>query len=142
MPSLLLHNTHYYCVPDVYLLPIAREGNVFTGVCQSFCSQSASWLLGHCSSLLRRGRYASYWKAFLCKFLSSETTKIQFCNCRTAPTDFLKSNVQFHTVLILLFIFRLGFLVVRMLSANYNLENNFNLVCLWLLLQVVRAWNN
>ena len=26
-------------------LPTAREGNVFTGVCQSFCPQSASWLL-------------------------------------------------------------------------------------------------
>ena len=47
------------------LLPTAKEGNVFTGVCQSFCSQPASWLLGHCSSLLRRGRYASYWNAFL-----------------------------------------------------------------------------
>ena len=45
-----------------YLLPTAREGNVFTGVCPS---QLASWLLGHCSSLLRRGRYASYWNAFL-----------------------------------------------------------------------------
>ena len=29
------------------LLPTASEGNVFRGVCQSFCSQSASWLLGH-----------------------------------------------------------------------------------------------
>ena len=29
------------------------------------CPQSASWLLGHCSSLLWRGRYASYWNAFL-----------------------------------------------------------------------------
>ena len=36
------------------LLPNAREGNVFTGVCQLFCSQSGSCLLGHCSSLLRR----------------------------------------------------------------------------------------
>ena len=27
------------------LLPTAREGNVFTGVCQSFCPQSVSWLL-------------------------------------------------------------------------------------------------
>ena len=31
----------------------------------SFCSQLASWLLGHCSSLLRRGWYAPYWNAFL-----------------------------------------------------------------------------
>ena len=65
-------------------LPTAREGNVFTGVCQSVCLQSASWLLGHCSSLLAgssvlilvgysvtdsslipRSRYASYWNAFL-----------------------------------------------------------------------------
>ena len=29
------------------------------------CLQSASWLLVHCSSLLWRGRYASYWNAFL-----------------------------------------------------------------------------
>ena len=47
------------------LLPTAREGNVFTGVCKSFCTQSASWLLSHCSSLLWLGRYASYWNAFL-----------------------------------------------------------------------------
>ena len=46
-------------------LPTAKEGNVFTGVCQSFCSQLASWLLSHCSSFLWRGRYASYWNAFL-----------------------------------------------------------------------------
>ena len=31
------------------------------------CPQSALWLLVHCSSLLRRGRYASYWNAFLFK---------------------------------------------------------------------------
>ena len=30
----------------------------------SVCPQSASWLLGHCSSFLQRGRYASYWSAF------------------------------------------------------------------------------
>ena len=42
------------------LLPTAREGNVFTR-----CSQSASWILGHCSPLLQLGRYASYWNAFL-----------------------------------------------------------------------------
>ena len=44
-------------------LPTASEGNVFTGVCQSFCSQLTSWLLGHCSSFLQCGRYASYWNA-------------------------------------------------------------------------------
>ena len=33
--------------------------------CLSFCLQSASWLLGHCSSLLQCSRYASYWNAFL-----------------------------------------------------------------------------
>ena len=49
----------------VLFLPTAREGNVFTGVCQSFCSLLASWLLRHCSSLSWRGRYASYWNAFL-----------------------------------------------------------------------------
>ena len=31
----------------------------------SVCSQSASRMLVHCSALLRRGRYASYWNAFL-----------------------------------------------------------------------------
>ena len=31
----------------------------------SQCPQSASWLLDHCSSLLWRGRYASYWNGFL-----------------------------------------------------------------------------
>ena len=46
-------------------LPIARQGNVFVGICQSFCSQSASWLLGHCSSLLQCSQWASYWNAFL-----------------------------------------------------------------------------
>ena len=50
---------------NVVFLLAAREGNVFTGVCQLFCPQSASWLLVHCSSLLQRGRYASYWNAFL-----------------------------------------------------------------------------
>ena len=51
-------------------LPTAREGNVFTGVCHSVhsrpdaCSVTAHpcWLLDH---LLRCGRYASYWNAFL-----------------------------------------------------------------------------
>ena len=31
----------------------------------SVCPQSASWLFGHWSSLLRRGWYATYWNAFL-----------------------------------------------------------------------------
>ena len=54
-----------------HILPTAMEGNVFTGVCQSFCPQSTSWLLGHCSSmlatrsLLRRAQYESYRNAFL-----------------------------------------------------------------------------
>ena len=51
-------------------LPTLREGNVFTGVCHSVYSRSHAysvtahlcWLLGH---LLRCGRYASYWDAFL-----------------------------------------------------------------------------
>ena len=53
------------------LLPTAREGNVFTRVCDSVHNwpngysviAHPCWLLGH--SLLRRGRYASYWNAFL-----------------------------------------------------------------------------
>ena len=40
-----------------------RKGKVMFS--QVFCSQSASWLLVHCSSLLWRGRYASSWNAFL-----------------------------------------------------------------------------
>ena len=31
----------------------------------SVCPQSAAWIVVHCSALLRRGRYASYWNAFL-----------------------------------------------------------------------------
>ena len=31
----------------------------------SVCPQSASWILDHCSALLRHGRYASHWNAFL-----------------------------------------------------------------------------
>ena len=49
----------------VSLLSTKREGNVFRGVCQSFCSQSASGLFDHCSSLLQCGRYVSCWNAFL-----------------------------------------------------------------------------
>ena len=34
--------------------------------CKCTCTVTiASWLLVHCSSLLRRGRYASYWNAFV-----------------------------------------------------------------------------
>ena len=48
----------------------AREGNVFTGVCHSVHNRAhvysvtahPCWLLSH---LLRCGRYASYWNAFL-----------------------------------------------------------------------------
>ena len=51
------------------LLPTAREGNVFTGVCHSVHNRPHAysvtahpcWLLGH---LLRCGRYASYYNAF------------------------------------------------------------------------------
>ena len=31
----------------------------------SVCPQSASWIMVHCSALLQRGRYASYWNALL-----------------------------------------------------------------------------
>ena len=57
-------NTRVLCIVSVayeilsskILLPTAREGNVFTNVCRSFCSQSASWLLCHLPSLLERKR--------------------------------------------------------------------------------------
>ena len=56
--------------------PTAREGNVVTRVCDSVHNQPQGysvtahpcWLLGH--SLLWRGRYASYWNAFLLRFYS------------------------------------------------------------------------
>ena len=35
----------------------------------SVCPQSASWILVHCSAMLRRGRYTSYWNAFLLLYL-------------------------------------------------------------------------
>ena len=35
------------------------------------CSQLASWLLSHCSSLLRCGWYTSYWNAFMFKLINS-----------------------------------------------------------------------
>ena len=38
----------------------------------SVCPQSASWLIVHCSALLRRGRYASYWNAFLYYFVCTQ----------------------------------------------------------------------
>ena len=84
-----------YCFPDVWIPPpsnsvlhVAKilsplfwipekshfhrpQGKVmFSQV--SFCPQSASWLLGHCSSLLERGRYTSYWNAFLLEEKSLE----------------------------------------------------------------------
>ena len=61
-----------------------------------------------------------------CVFLQKQL-KSSFCNSRT---DFLKSNVQFPTVPVLLFFFRLGFPLIGMLSAKYNLGDKFNLVCL------------
>ena len=54
------------------LSPTARESNGFTGVYQSFCPQSASLLLVHCSSLLRRCRYAS--EMLFCLFITIDST--------------------------------------------------------------------
>ena len=56
---------------SLMFLPTAREGNVFTRVCDSVHNRSHGylviahpcWLLGH--SFLQRGQYASYWNAFL-----------------------------------------------------------------------------
>ena len=66
-------NIFFTTTRKVVLLPTAREGNVFTGVCHSVhnwphgysVTAHPCWLLGHYSSLLQRGRYASYWNAFL-----------------------------------------------------------------------------
>ena len=74
----------------IKFLPTAREGNVFTRVCDSVHNQPygysvtahSCWLLGH--SLLRRGRYVSYWKdafLFLIVFcFSSHELAVQICN--------------------------------------------------------------
>ena len=55
-------------------LPTAREVKGSQRLV-SFCSQMASWLLDHCSSLLWCGRYASYWNAFF--FIHSFTILAQ-----------------------------------------------------------------
>ena len=48
----------------VPLFSTDRKGKVMFS--QVFvCPQSASWILVHCLAFLRRGRYASYWNAFL-----------------------------------------------------------------------------
>ena len=62
-----------------------REGNVFTGVCQSFCPQSASWLLVHCWSLLRRCRYAS--EMFFCLFITIDSTYTPDSRTGSAATN-------------------------------------------------------
>ena len=51
------------------------------------CPQSASWLLDHCSSLLQRGRYASYWNAFL--FGKGFTKNIASCHVKNHWRIFL-----------------------------------------------------
>ena len=44
----------------------------------AFCTRSASWLLIHCLSLLRCGRSASYWNAFLLqRFMPSTKPEMQ-----------------------------------------------------------------
>ena len=73
------HSLDQGLVTDVFL-PTSREGNVFTRVCDSVYNQPHGysvtvhpcWLLGH--SLLLRGRYASYWNAFLSSFVAIDQT--------------------------------------------------------------------
>ena len=67
----------------VNLIPLAtevEEGNVFRGVCQSFCRRTGgggqggmSIQPGHgtCHIRLASGRYTSYWNAFLLQIMSS-----------------------------------------------------------------------
>ena len=70
------------------LLPTAREGNVFTGICHSvhnwphdyLVTAHPCWLLGHCLSLLRRGWYASYWNAFLLMVCTEELVTLDNWN--------------------------------------------------------------
>ena len=45
----------------------------------SVCPQSASWLLVHCLALSRRGRYASYWNAFLLHTVLASVQKQMTC---------------------------------------------------------------
>ena len=54
--------------------PLTWEGNVFTGV---YLSRMGLWILDHCSALLQRGRYVSYWNAFLfsCSCFGKHLTK-------------------------------------------------------------------
>ena len=54
----------------------------------SVCAQSASSILVHCSALLRRGRYTSYWNAFLFLFcLFFYSTKFSTLKSRTDSLD-------------------------------------------------------
>ena len=78
-------NTGFFC-NNTKLLPTAREANVFTGISQSFCSESTSWLLSPCSSLLQRGRYASYWNAFLFNLLQRDIFDQDLFKCKKSQT--------------------------------------------------------
>ena len=63
------------CVHPFWVLEYGSHRNVFKHFYRpqgkvmfsqvSVCPQSASWIFAHCSVLLRSGRYASYWNAFL-----------------------------------------------------------------------------
>ena len=53
-----------------------REGNVFTPVCESV-HRGVSVLGDLCT--VKSGRYASYWNAFLFKYLIPQVTNVQWC---------------------------------------------------------------
>ena len=98
----LVRNGCSFCRCKMALLPTAREGNVFTGVCHSAHNQPhGNSLLHPCSSLLQRGRYASYWNAFLfvtCFHLDSVIRK------HTAyESMFLRKNITSQKILIMSF---------------------------------------
>ena len=61
----------------------------------SVCPQSASWILVHCSALLRRGRYAFYWNAFLLVVNLNWTTSI-----KNQVTEYITANDKLHCPII------------------------------------------
>ena len=75
-----------------------RKGKVMFSQ-MSVCPQSVSWLLIHCSALLRRGRYASYWNALLFKkilkiktFRQESETETGFDIYYLSFEDYFRSN--------------------------------------------------
>ena len=127
LESVNVKSTAYVCSchKSLHLLPTARECNVFIGVCQSFSSQSTSWLLSHCSSLLWRGRYASYWNAFLLGFWLFH---LRFLRCIDLPKVLTMRHLHF---LGYSGSFRLCYLFV-VFTVKYKFDEETITRCKWL----------